>query len=76
MRMRAEERLTRALLDLEHEDLRRVEMAHREEEEAVRMRSEDLEMRELKRVTEAQSSELASMGEEDILARASKNFEE
>lgn len=76
VRMRAEERFTRALLDLERQDLQRVEMAHREEEESVKMRLEDLAMREHKRVADAQIVERASMGVEDVRARASKNLEE
>ncbi|CAN0097012.1 unnamed protein product, partial [Scytosiphon promiscuus] len=75
VRMRAEERLTRALLDLALQDLQRVETANREEKERAGMQSEDLAMRDLKRVTEAQSVELALMGIEDVLARASRNFE-
>lgn len=76
VRMRAEERFTRSLLDLELQDLRRLERARRETEESVRMRSEDQAMRDLRRLEQAQMAERKAMGTEDELARIWKQFEE
>lgn len=76
VRMRAEERFTRALMDVEIQDLRRAQIAQREEEESGRMRAEDLAMRELKLAEKAQILERVVMQAEDMLARGLKNFEE
>ncbi|CAN0510270.1 unnamed protein product, partial [Ectocarpus sp. 12 AP-2014] len=76
VRMRAEERLTRALMDVEIQDLRRAQIAQREEEESGRMRAEDLAMRELKLAEKAQTLERVVMQAEDMLARGLKNYEE
>lgn len=76
VRMRAEERFTRALLDLELQDLRRLERAQREAEETVRMRAEDQAVRDLRRLEEAQMAESEAMGVEDVLARTWRNAEE
>lgn len=74
--MRAEERFTRALMDVEIQDLRRDQIAKREKEECRRMHAEDLAMRELQVAEEAQILERAAMQAEDMLARSLKNFEE
>lgn len=74
--MRAEERFTRALLDLELQDLRRLEGARRETEETVRMQSEDQAMRDFRRLEKTQMAEREAMGVEDVLARMWKNTEE
>lgn len=74
--MRAEERFTRALLDLELRDLRRLESARREAGETVRMRSEDKAMQNLMRLEEAQKAERETMSVEDVLARIWKNNKE
>ncbi|CAN0494415.1 unnamed protein product, partial [Ectocarpus sp. 12 AP-2014] len=76
VRMRAEERLTRALMDVEIQDLRRAQIAQREEEESGRMRAEDLAMRELKLAEKAQTLERVVMQAEDMLARGLENYEE
>lgn len=73
--MRAEERFTRALLDLELQDLRRLERVRREREETVRMRSEDHAMRDLRRLEKAQMAERTAMGVEDALSRIWKKLE-
>lgn len=67
--MRAEERCTRALLDLELQDCRQRSAARREAEEAAAMRLEDLAMRELCRQEHAQLSECREMGLEDALSK-------
>eukprot|EP00752_Nemacystus_decipiens_P011290 g10033.t1 len=76
VRMRAEERTTRALLDLELQDKRRLEMAWREAEETARMRLEDQAMRDFRRIEDAQMSEREAMVVEDVLARTWKDAEE
>ncbi|CAM9322982.1 unnamed protein product [Ectocarpus sp. 6 AP-2014] len=76
VRMRAEERFTRALMDVEIQDLRRAQIAQREEEESGRMHAEDLAMRELKLAEKAQILERVLMQAEDMLARGLKNFEQ
>eukprot|EP00903_Cladosiphon_okamuranus_P007028 g6834.t1 len=76
VRMRAEERFTRALLDLELQDLRRLESARRETGETYRMRSEDHAMQDLMRLEEAQMAEREAMGVEDALAGIWKKNEE
>ncbi len=76
VRMRAEERCTRALLDLELQDLRRVERGRREAEEAIKMQSEDQAMRNLTRLEETQALEREAMGAEDALARSWKAIEQ
>lgn len=76
VRMRAEERFTRSLLDLELQDSRRVEMAQREAKEKARMWSEDLAVRDLKRLEKDQIVEREQMGVEDVLARTWKSIEE
>lgn len=76
MRMRAEERFTRSLLDLELQDSRRVEIAQRQTEETTRMWSEDLAVRDLKRLEKSQMLEREAMGAEDVLARMWKSIEE
>lgn len=76
VRMRAEERFTRALLDLELQDLQRLERARREAEETLRMRSEDQVMRNLRRLEQAQVAEREAMRVEDELARTRKQTEE
>lgn len=73
--MRAEERSTRSLLDLELQDSRRVELARREAEEGARMWSEDLAVRYLKRLEEDQTVEREAMGAEDVLARMLERIE-
>lgn len=73
--MRAEERFTRAVLDLELQDLRRLERARRETAETMRMRSEDQAMQYLKRLEEAQVAEREAMGVEDVLAGEWKKAE-
>jgi len=76
VRMRAEERCTRALRDLELQDLRRVERAQREAEETIKMQSEDLAMRDLARLEKVQALEREAMGAEDELARSWKAIEQ
>lgn len=73
--MRAEERYTRALLDLELQDSQRVDRTRREAVESAMMRLEDLTMQELRCVERAQAAERAVMGAEDALARKWKNVE-
>lgn len=76
VRMRAEERFTRSLLDLELQDSRRVEIAQREAKEKARMWSEDLAVRDLKRLEKDQMVEREEMGAEDVLARTWKSIKE
>lgn len=75
VRMRAEERFTRALLDLELQDLRRLERARCETDETARMRSEDQAMRDLRRLEKTQMEEREAMRVEDVLARTRKSIE-
>ena len=76
VRMRAEERCTRALLDLELQDLRRIERGQREAEETVKMQSEDRAMRDLKCQEKTQALERQAMRAEDAMARAWKKIEQ
>lgn len=76
VRMRAEERCTRALLDLELQDLRRVERRQCEREETIKMQSEDQAMGDLARLERAQILEREAMGAEDELARSWKAIEQ
>lgn len=68
-RMRAEERCTRALLYLEIEESNRMDIARREAREAASMVSEDLAMRELKRLHKKQMSDRRAMEAEDRLSK-------
>lgn len=76
VRMRAEERFTRSLLDLELQDSLRVEIAQREAEEKTRLWSEDLAVRQLKRLQKDQLVERETMMAEDVLARTWKSIQE
>lgn len=67
--MRAEERRTRALLDLELQDSQRKSAARRKAEEAAAMALEDLAMQERTRQERAQFTERKEMGLEDALSR-------
>lgn len=67
--MRAEERYTRALLDLERQDAQRVDRARREAAETVKMKLEDLATQELRCLEKAQAMECGAMAAEDALAR-------
>lgn len=67
--MRAEERCTRALIDLELQDAWRLDRARREAEEAVKMGLEELETREFNRLERAQIVEQRAMETEDQLSR-------
>lgn len=73
VRMRAEERFTRSLLDLELEDARRVEIIQRETKEKAKMWKEDLAVRDLDRLEKAQMVEREAMRTEDALARLWEN---
>lgn len=73
--MRAEERYTRALLDLELQDSQSADRARREAEESVIMGLEDLAMQELRCLEKAQAEERAVMGAEDALAKKWKHIE-
>lgn len=73
--MRAEERYTRALLDLELQDSQSADRARREAAESVIMGLEDLAMQELCCLEKAQAEERAVMGAEDALVREWKHIE-
>lgn len=73
--MRAEERYTRALLDLELQDSQSADRARHEAAESVIMRLEDLTTQEVHRLEKAQAEECAVMGAEDALARKWKHIE-
>ena len=73
--MRAEERYTRALLDLELQDSQRTDRACRETAESVMMRLEDLAMQEARCLQKAQAAERVMMGAEDAMTRKWKHLE-
>lgn len=68
-RMRAEERGTRAFIDLDREEARRLTRIRCETEETLTMISEDAAMRELIRDEETEVSECRAMGLEDALSK-------
>lgn len=68
-RMRAEERSTRALIDLDREEARRLTRICRETEETLAMMSEDAAMRELICIEETEMTERRAMGLDDALSK-------
>lgn len=73
--MRAEERYTRALLDIERQDAQRVDRTKHEAAELVMMRFEDVAVQELRCLEKAQAVERGAMATEDALTREWKLIE-
>lgn len=68
-RMRAEERGTRAFIDLDREETRRLTRIRRETEETLTMMSEHAAMREFIRIEETEVAECRTMGLEDASSK-------